>query len=85
MNKYFKNLSKAKKEAAPVPRKIEEIKADNDKLASSAGIIQHQIYSLQKSLKRVNEAMLNLDYEAEARYKLDKEENNKKADQEATK
>lgn len=74
MSKYFKSLRSAKKAADPVPRKIEEIKADNDKLVTNAGIVQYQIYALERDLKQINEVMVNLNYEAAARQKLDKDE-----------
>lgn len=73
MSKYFKNLRSAKKAADPIPRKIEEIKADNDKLVTNAGIVQYQVYALERDLKQINEAIVNLNYEAAARQKLDKE------------
>ncbi len=71
----LKGFRKAKKqaEAAPVPRKIDEIQAQYNEVAQRAGQAQYQVYVLEKDLELLNRKLLDINQEAAARNRLDKE------------
>jgi len=71
MSKWIPGLKKAKKNAAPVPRSLEEITKEFGQFCTQAGSTRYQIFVYEKELERLNTLMANLNYEAEARKKLD--------------
>jgi hypothetical protein len=70
----MKNPFKSKKEkfpTTPVPRTAEEIKKAYFNLRSQAGEYQYQISVYQDEIAKLNAAMRELNYEMDARQKLD--------------
>lgn len=53
------------------PRTMAEINEDYGRLVAQAGQAQYQIFIFTEDLKRINEGLRNLNYEAAARQKLD--------------
>lgn len=77
MGKLPKNrpnqLAGLPKTQIPVPRSMAEISEENAKLCAHAGTIQYQIYVLERDLDQTNQSIMNANYEAAARQKLDAE------------
>jgi len=67
----FKKKKQAQQEQQPVPRTIEEITKDFTNLCAQAGNTRYQIYVHEQELERLNKLMASLNYEADARKKLD--------------
>lgn len=55
---------------APVPRQLPEIEADYGKFVAQAGQAQYQAHVYQQDLERINQQLINLNYEAAARKQL---------------
>lgn len=72
--KFFKGKNKKVKVTQPAPRKLEEIDADHTKLQNEAAKVQYQVFALKRYLNSINEQLLAVNYERDARNKADKEE-----------
>lgn len=59
--------------APPMPRELSQIEEDYGRLVSQSGQAQYQVFVYTEDLKRINEQLRNLNYEAAARNKLDAE------------
>lgn len=57
----------------PTPRELPEIESDYGRLVSQAGQAQYQVFVYTEDLKRINENLRNLNYEAAARNKLNEQ------------
>lgn len=57
----------------PVPRHMDEINKVYQELCSRAGQLQYKIMADKESLDQLNAAIKNVNYEADARIKLDNE------------
>lgn len=66
--KKIKDLFKGKKQQ---PRPLDEIKKQYQQVATHAGGLQYEIEVKKAELNNVNQTMLNLNQEADARQKLD--------------
>ncbi len=74
MLKSIKNrLKKAKKEAAAMPRSLDEIQKEYAEVSTRAGQAQYQAYVMQKDLEELNRRLLTLNQEAHERNRLDNE------------
>lgn len=62
---------KAKFPTPPVPRSADDIKKTYFELRARAGELQYQVSILQDELKQLNSGMRELNYEMDARNKLD--------------
>lgn len=71
MKNPFKSKKKEQFPTTPVPRKAEEIKAAYYDLRAKAGEYQYQISVFQDEIARLNAGMRELNYEMDARNKLD--------------
>ena len=58
----------------PPPRSMAEIEQEYGRLVPQAGQAQYQLHVVRKDLKRLNELLENLNYEAASRKELDKKE-----------
>ncbi len=65
--------SRKPKPQAPVPRAKQQIEEDYGRLVAQAGQAQYQVFVYTEDVKRLNEALRNLNYEAAARNSLDKQ------------
>ncbi len=72
---FFKNKKQKlqPQPAAPVPREIEEINKTYTELCARAGQLQYKITVDEEQLAQLNSAIRNVNLEADARAKLDKE------------
>lgn len=71
--------SRKAKPKAPPPRAKDAIEQDYGRAISQAGQAQYQVSVYQEELKRMNEHLRNLNYEAAARNQLDRQEAEPKA------
>jgi hypothetical protein len=62
-----------------VPRAMDLIEQDYGRIIAQTGQAQYQVHVYTEDLKRMNEELRSLNYEAAARKKLDKEEADKAA------
>lgn len=71
----FRKSSKVSppKAKAPVPREMSVLETENQRLCMQAGQLQYQIHVLKSDLENINRTLKDLNYEAAARQKLDKE------------
>lgn len=76
-----KKSSKPAKPKSPVPRTKDAIELDYGRLVAQSGQAQYQAYIYQEEVKRLNEQLRNLNFEANARQQLDREEAEAKAPQ----
>lgn len=63
----------------PTPRLKAQIEEDYGRLVAQAGQAQYQVFVYEEEVKRINEQLRNLNYEAAARNDLDRKEAEKKA------
>lgn len=66
-----KMLKKLIEKTPPVPRSLDEITEAHNQLAFQAGIAQYQARFYTKEVERLNTHMESLNWEADARKKLD--------------
>ncbi len=71
----MKNPFKRKKNfpTPPTPRSREEIMKDYNQLVAQAGTLQYSVYAYETKLGQLNQQLANLNYEMDARQKLDAE------------
>lgn len=70
MKKFFSRKKDKKIDLAPKapePRQMVDIEQDYGKLVAQAGQAQYQVYVYTEDLKRINDALRSLNYEAAAR------------------
>lgn len=70
-NKFKKNKATKISTAPPAPRTMDEINVEYGRLVSQAGQAQYQAYVYSEDLKRINQELKNLNYEAAERKRLD--------------
>lgn len=63
---------KTKVEDVQIPRQLEEIRADYEKVAANAGKVQYQILVLKQTLDGLNGQLNTINQEANTRQELDK-------------
>lgn len=73
MSRFFKGKKATLPKPNPAPRALEEIQKDHNQASYEAGLAQYQVYIYTKDLEQKNQRLLNLNQEAAARDKLDKE------------
>jgi hypothetical protein len=74
MTKFFKGKRQAKALPPPVPRVEDEIRKEYADVAFAAGQAQYQVYVYTEELSRINQRLLEINQEAAARQKLNKDE-----------
>lgn len=84
----MKNFFKSKKPnpqpkvpEQPVPRTMDELNTLYTELCNRAGQLQYQVETNKEQLDNINTAIRNINYEADARRKLDAEAETKKTEE----
>lgn len=81
MSKFFKSKSKVILPTVE-PRSLEEITKAYSELCCRVGQAQYQVHVHQEDVKRLNEQLVQINNEAAARQKLDKEAKEKEVQNE---